>query len=433
MTADAPPETVETARDRDRRSWRATVHSFLTLLAGEGAARVLGLCSIIVLARALGPHGFGPVVFATSLLSWFWLVVDNGTQVAATPGISRSPVTFAAAVERVLGLRIVLGLGGAAVLVLAAQLASNTPGSAAVYSLFAVTLPLAALNPRWMVLGVGRSRLLAFGNVAGQAVVLVGVVALVDDSFDLNRVPLIVAAGELTFVSVVFVGLAPQFGLLRPRFDVASWRRTLRLGGPLMVGSASRGVLLSFDLLVIVYAIGPGAAGYYGAATKPVLFAGTAAGMFALSLLATYSRASPEQALHLYRRAVRSAGAVAVVAALCLSLGAGLFVDVVFGDEFRPAALVLAILALRIPFMALSAVHSSVLIAGGEQIRLMKNNIVGAAVNVVGVLMAVKLVGINGAAVVSVVSAAVILVLNVRTATGVGLAPGWRSTLRRLP
>jgi O-antigen/teichoic acid export membrane protein len=197
-----------------------------------------------------------------------------------------------------------------------------------------------------------------------------------------------------------------------------------------MVGSASRGALLSFDLLVIVYAIGPGAAGYYGAAVKPVLFAGTAVGMFSLSLLASYSAASGDVALQLYRRAARSAAAVALVAAVCLSIGAGLLVDVVYGDEFEPAAIVLAILALRIPFMALSGVYSSILIAGGGQVQLMQNNIAGAAVNVVGVLTAVKLAGIEGAAAVSVLSAVVILLLNVRSSTRSGLVPGFHVAVR---
>jgi O-antigen/teichoic acid export membrane protein len=152
--------------------------------------------------------------------------------------------------------------------------------------------------------------------------------------------------------------------------------------------------------------------------------------MFSLSLLASYSAASGDVALQLYRRAARSATAVAIVAAICLSLGASLLVDAVYGDEFEPAATVLAILALRIPFMALSGVYSSVLIAGGGQVQLMQNNIAGAVVNVVGVLAAVKLAGIEGAAAVSVLSAVVILVLNVRSATRSGLVPGFHTAVR---
>ena len=132
--------------------------------------------------------------------------------------------------QRVLGLRIVLGLGAAVVLVLGAQLAANTTTSAHLYSLFALALPMAALNPRWMVLGVGRSRLLAYGSVAGQAVILLGVVVLVGNEHDLNRVPLIIAAGELANALVVLAGLIPRFGLLWPKVDVRSWRGTLRGG-----------------------------------------------------------------------------------------------------------------------------------------------------------------------------------------------------------
>jgi O-antigen/teichoic acid export membrane protein len=424
-------EQTASTQDSSRRSWLATLRSFGTLLAGEGAARVFGLLSIIILARQLGPHGFGPVVFGTSLLAWYWLVVDNGTQVASTPEIARNPAAFAPAVRPVLGLRIALSVTAAVVLVLGAQVFSNNEASAQLYSLFAITLPIVALNPRWLVLGVGESRLLAVANVVAQAVVLAGVVTLVHGPHDVNRVPFIVAASELLAAIVLLAGLARRFGLLWPRVELGAWWNTLRHGGPLMVGSASRGLLLSFDLLVIVYALGPGSAGYYGAATKPVLFAGTVAGLFSLSLLPSISAASASDAWHLYRRAARSAAAVSTAGALCLSVGAGVFVDIVYGDEFGPAAGVLTILALRIPFMAMSGVYTSVLIAGGQQVQLMRNNIGGAAVNVVGVLAAVKLFGIEGAATVSVCSAAVISFLNHRSSVRAGLVPPWRMPARR--
>ena len=57
----------------------------------------------------------------------------------------------------------------------------------------------------------------------------------------------------------------------------------------------------------------------------------------------------------------------------------------------------------------------------------MRNNIVGGAVNVVGVLVAVEPAGIEGAAVASVCSAVAILLLNHHSAVRCRLVPRLRS------
>jgi O-antigen/teichoic acid export membrane protein len=134
-----------------------------------------------------------------------------------------------------------------------------------------------------------------------------------------------------------------------------------------------------------------------------------------LSLLATYSAASPEEAAALHRRGIRSAVAVGLPFALVLAVASPLVIAITFGDAFDPAAVVLAILAFRIPFTALSGVYTSVLIARGHQAELMRNNVIGAVVNVSGVLIAVEVAGIDGAAAVSVLAVAIVFALNRRS------------------
>jgi O-antigen/teichoic acid export membrane protein len=53
----------------------------------------------------------------------------------------------------------------------------------------------------------------------------------------------------------------------------------------------------------------------------------------------------------------------------------------------------------------------------------MKNTIIGAVFAVVGAIVGIEMIGVEGAAVVRVASAALVLVLNYRSATVGGLAP----------
>lgn len=399
--------------------WRRLVGSFLTLLAGEGAARAIGLLVVLALARALGPSGFGIVVVGASLIGWYALVIDNGTQVATTATIARRPEEFKTIVQGVMGLRLALGLVVGVGFALASQLLARSELNADVYALFAILAPVAAINLRWMVLGIHAARQLAIANVVSQVVLLAGVVGLVHDNDDILRVPLLYAASELAFALAVLVQLVPRYGVIRPTFDLPRWAETLREGAPLMVSAAARGALFSFDLLVIALVIGPTEAGYYGAALKPVQFAGTAVGLFSFSFLASFTTLSGEQARRLLHRSLRAAIVASCAFAVALAAGASLVIDLAFGDAFGPAAVVLAILALRIPLASLTGVYASVLVAASRQTAAMHASLAGGAVNIAGMLIVVPTLGIDAAAAVSCVAAAVILLLTRAAARGV--------------
>lgn len=410
--------------------WRSLVRGFAILVAGEGAARVLGLVTILILARVLGPSGFGVVAVGTAMVTWYGLMADNATQVSSTPVIARRPEAFRVIVGPVLGLRIAVASIGMVVAIGAALTFARSPLNAEVYALFTLAFLASAPNMRWMVLAVRGSRELATANAFGQLVVLILVAAFVRTDDDILRVPLAYVAGEAAFALAVAVLIARRFGLILPRIDLVAWRETARRGLPLLVGAASRGVLLSFDLLAIAVLLGPAEAGYYGAAVKPVLLASTIVGLFSLSFLASYS-ASDAHARGLFRRALVGAVVLSTLAAVGIGVVAGVFVDLVFGTAFGPAAAVLAILAWRIPTMALAGVYGAALVSAGREKSVMRANLAGAAVNVPGVLLAVELWGIDAAAVVSVASSAVIAVVAHHAAVAHGSAPRLRNLVAR--
>src|SRR5215210_6420896 len=97
-------------------SWRALVRCFGALAIGEVLAQLCGFVAIIVMARRLDPHGFGLVTLGTTLVVWFGLIADSGTEVLNIRDISRRPEHFKRLAEPVLGLRLVLS--GAAILLL---------------------------------------------------------------------------------------------------------------------------------------------------------------------------------------------------------------------------------------------------------------------------------------------------------------------------
>lgn len=406
-----------------RGSWRRMMRSFLALAMGEGGARALGFVAVILLARHLGPGGFGLITLGVSLVGWFALVVDSGTETLNVREISRNPGRFREISDRVLGLRIVLSVLAALIFVGGAYLLSQSPHDRSVLVRFGFVLPAIALNLRWMVLGIGQARAVAIGNIASRLLFLAGVVALVSLHADVTRVPYLEAGGELAYALVIIVLIGRKVGIARPKVDLPYWRKTLRQSVPLMLYGVCRATILAFDLLIVTAFLGPSKVGFYGAALKPVLTILGSLGLLSVSFLSAYSAIDPAHAAALFRRTARAALAICLPIAIVLSAGATIIVPLLYGRHYDPAIGLLAVIAWSIPLSALGVPYTSVLIAREQQKDLMRNSLVGLAFNITAVLIAVPLVGVYGAAGVRVATGALVLVLNYRTSVRRQLAP----------
>ncbi len=422
--ADTPPlEVVGT--------WPALVKSFANLAAGEVVARMLGLAAVVVMARRLDPGGFGLITLGATLVTWFALVADWGTEVLNIRDVARAPGRFREIAEPVLGLRLALSVVAAALLVAAAAVVAQTASDRNVLWLFALVLPAGALNLRWMILGAGGSRAAAVGNVLSQVVFVAGVLVLVRSKHDTLDVPVLQAAGLLGYALVVIWAARARYGLLRPRVNVVRWRATLRESLPLMVNGFARATVFSFDLLLIGVVLRRDDVGLYGVAVKPALFFSGLLGLFAVSFLASYSAASSGSTATLLRRTVLVSTGVTVPVAIVASVTAGLAVRLVFGDDYAAAATALAVLIWRAPLSALGLAYANVLTARDRQSVTMRNNVVAAIFNIAANCVAVPLAGIEGAAGVSVATEFLVFVLHHRSVVGRGLAPPLNVLLAR--
>jgi O-antigen/teichoic acid export membrane protein len=411
-----PPDAVEIDA---RRGWRMVLRRTAALLAGETVARAFGFVVVLVLARRLEPSAFGLVTLGLTLAGWFAVVVDSGTELLNIREIARYPSRFRDIAERTLGLRVVLSLLAAAIFVAGVELFARSAYTRNTVVLFAVLLPAIALNLRWMALGVGGSRGVAVGNAASRMVVLIGVVVFVAGPVDVDRVPFLEATGELAYALIVLLYVGSRvwgrgFGWMRPRVDTAAWKATLRQSLPLMVNTFAKAAIFSFDVIVISLALGPHDVGIWGVAIRPTTFVAGAIGLFSLSFLSAFSVTTGDEAVVLHGKAVRVSMSACVAAAVALSIGS-LLVPFVFGEAYRNAVPVLAVIAWGIPLVALGNMYQAVLISHGRQTTLMRNNLVVACAVCVIDLIAIPTLGLMGAAGASIIAAALVLTANHRS------------------
>ena len=396
---------------------------------------MLGLVAVIVMARQLGPAGFGVAVLGTTLVGWFKLVMDAGTETLGVRDTSRTPHRFRELTEPILGLRLALSLAAAALLALTAIGIAETPAELKALLLFALVLPMIGLNLRFMVLGVSAERAVAVGNVASQALLAAGAVLLLRDSGDLSLVPLLVAAAEFLYAAVVIAAVARRCGLVRPRIDLTVWRNTLREGLPLGVAGLAGAARYSVGLLLIAALLPRGDVGLYGAAYKPVLFFSTLVALFSISFLSSYSGSSDRaERAELVRRTVALCVLVTVPTAVLVSAGSPVAMELLYGADYEGSAVPLAILAWTLPLLAVALPYANVLIWADRQAVLMRQNIVGTLASIGGYAATIPLFGLVGAASTLVGSMALVLALNYRSAVAYGLAqPLWGPTRASSP
>ena len=302
------------------------------LLAGETAARAIGFAVVVLLARRLGPSGFGVVTLGLTLVTFFAYIVDSGTELLNVREVARTPSRFREIAEQMLGLRLMLSVVAAVVFIAGVEIVAKSPFTRDTVVLFAIILPAIALNLRWMALGVGGSRAIAAGNIASRLVVLLGALLLVSDSADLKRVPFLEAAAELAYGLIVLGVVGGSVGVIRPRANLAVWRSTLRQSVPFTVGGVARAMMSTFDIIVISLVLGPRDVGIYGVAAKPALFAAGAVALFSLSFLSAFSATAVGEAALLHGRALRTSFLACVGMAAVLSAAAPL-VPLVFGES----------------------------------------------------------------------------------------------------
>ena len=398
------------------------LRSFLTLAAGEWVARLMGIAIQIWLARQLTPGPYGVITFGIALIGWFGLVVDSGTEQLNIREISKNPERFRELADRVLGLRIALSIGAGAVLALFTYEFSRSASARDVLPRFALVLPALAINLRWMVLGIGKARAIAYGNVASRIVFLAVIVVLVTSPGDATVVPILEALSEATYAGVVIFFASKAYGYVRPKIDLAAWRATLIEGFPLLIYGACRATILTVDVVMIALILGHPQAGLYGVALKPASFFLGAIGLFSVALLAGYSAAPDGETASLFRRSVLLGSASMTLVAVALTAGAPL-VGLVFGHSYKGAATATAVLAWTLPLAGLSVPYGTALVARHRQDVLMHNNILGTIFYVGVNAIVITWVGINAAAGVRVATYAIMLFLNHNACVKLGVAP----------
>lgn len=383
----------------------AAARGTAALAVSQVATRVLGLGFVLAATRALAPAELGRYAVAAALLVGASTIADLGTTSVVTKLVSQEPSRSSRIVGAVVLPSLLLGLLSLAAL-LAFVVVSGYPTITRLDS-FIVGIGLPADAVLTSLLGGfdGRGLLTRRARLSTLRTLLTVGGGFVG----------ILVTGDVV-VALVALGLGPNIALAaavvaarrhgvwtgRARIDPDLLRVVARLALPFALLGGINVIFLRADVIILSLLTDPSEVARYDVAlraTEALGFLGTMVAAPSLFILSRRLGANDVPgAQRAFDEAVRLAYLLGLpLSAVLVALGEPVAI-VVFGDQYRAAGTLLAILGLQLWLAVIAAIQGSLLLAGGSLRRAVQLFGALAAVGIAIEVFAISLAGATGAA-----------------------------------
>ena len=383
---------------------RALTFNMAAIVVGKVIAVVVGLLSIALITRALGPDGYGEYRTILTFVSFVSIGSDLGLQLVVLrelgrPGRDHERLMSAAMLLRLLISTAVLMTGGLVGLLMpyGGDVAVGILVAAPYYIVFQSGNMLQSIFQRHL-----RQGLQAVSETVG-GVVMLGLVWLALHGGG-GVVPMVAAmlGGGLVQLAVAWP-LARRLQPFRLKVDVPIWRELLTTGLPLAGSRVILTIILRGDVLLLSLLATDVAVGLYGVPSKmfeilstlAVLFNGMLMPMLVTSLELDDKATADQTAGHAFTAMlVFGAGVVAVFTAFPAEV-----LTVVAGPEFAAASHALTLIAVAIAANAITQVNRHMLTAMNRQRDALIVDSVGFVVAVTSYFTLIPIYSYMGAAI----------------------------------
>jgi PST family polysaccharide transporter len=370
----------------------------------------IGLLTVILMARALGPEQFGVFNYVLALVMLFSELSSMGLNAILVKEIvhnshQTSKVLGTALVLRVIGGLLTLGFS----MLLIKILRPDEKGVMLLVAIIACGVIFRSLDVvDFYFQSKIQSKYVVLAKIQAYTVTFLFVYLLVIWNGSLN-VFVAVRATEFALIALGLVLFYKRLGnrLQNWHFDVQLAKRLLRQSWPLILSGLSAGIYLKIDQIMLGQMLGEATVGIYAVASQlseiwyfiPLAIASS----FFPGLIR--SRQENQEA---YRRRLQHLydflAGLAMIIAVLISLTAEWLVSFLYGEEYRTAGKILSIHIWAGPFVFMRATFSKWLILENLFMFSLVTHLCGAMINVLANFILIPSLGGLGAASATVIS-----------------------------
>jgi O-antigen/teichoic acid export membrane protein len=379
-------------------------------VVGRIAGLVLGVLTSAILARYLGPEGYGAYAFVFAYLGFFAPIIWLGIDPIVVRILAAEERSGEGILGSALGLKLVLAVGTALVAAAIVPLVVE-PELRWLTVLAAPLLVASALGSPGLIFTANlRMEFRTLADVGAGGLLLVAVTGVTFASLGLGAV----IAGHM-LSALAGAGLvtlfARRFVRVRPRADLGAWAALIRQGFPLGVAGLFHQLYYRADIVLLtqlkgIEVVGPYSIAYGLFDQGVVLFSFLAGSLFPVMVRA---RARGSDLGRMIQFGFVAALVTAAAGVGCAWLLGGVVIEALYGPAFLAALPSLAYLTMAYPFVFSSYVLSHALVTLGRHSPLWAVNGVALLVNVALNFALIGPLGAEGSALATVATEGVVV------------------------
>lgn len=388
-----------------------------SILGSEALVKLVSFLVTLYIARRLGTEALGKLSFALSFVAIFAVLADLGISRLTTRDLARDRASLLRFVPGAFALKALLALGTVVLLAAGSFLLGKEPETHVYVLVLLAWLLFDTLNLFFRAVFTALEEMeyagllkafekllffLLFGAVLLMPLEgrrLLGIVIL----YPLASLATTLLGVRLLGLKNVRLGLAP---------DPETWRFLLARSWPFAGSLILASVYLYADTIMLSYMKGDAVTGLYNAAYKLFITLYSLQAMLAEVFFPTFSRlfAEDRQAFRVFgRRVARVLFGLTVPLATGAIVLAPAGVDLIYGGEYAGAVTSFRILALDLVVRSGLTLAGAVLLVSDREQRFMGAIGMGALLNLVLNFLLIPPHGLDGAAVATVASEALVL------------------------
>jgi O-antigen/teichoic acid export membrane protein len=386
------------------------VKNFLFLIFGNGIRWILSFFVTVYLARVLGTAGFGKLSFAFSIFAYGVLLSDLGLTILGTRQLAQRKHSPDEITSNILGLRFVLAIIAFAILLLTSIFFPMERETRILLSLYSFSIFFYALYLDWFFRGREKMANISISAIITQVIYVILVFTFIKQERDLIRTPFLWFAGIGGGTAFLLIMFYLRNHRLKFRLNVS----LLKLSIPLGIATIMNQIYFHFDLITIGFLRGETPVGLYNAGFKLITFllsVDTAFAWVYFPMVSRYFSQSKEKLKTLVFTGAKLILLFVTPLAFGGTMLAGRIISLIYGEQFAAASNAFRILIWAIPLTSVQTIFAFGLIGCNRERRYALGMVVGTVLNVVLNVFLIPRFGISGAAIATILSEIVMLVI----------------------
>lgn len=377
---------------------------FIKYFVGNLASKVLYFLFGIFAARIYGIVIYGEYNYALSIVSYFIMFANLGIQGYAQFAVSKEPKKAAVYYNEVITIEILLGIVASCLLFIFTMI---IPTNREMLLIVGSTILISALNIDWLFFAKQESHM-----VSTQLLITYGIqILLLYITFIIGNtksyyLPILVSIGQLIGNLFLHIIAKLRFGF-RYSFSIKDFSYNVKKGIPYLFSGIFAGINCNIDSIIIANIMDSEAVGAYSAAYKIinifiVLLATIYAPMFPL-LVQTIKNDSKK-----YETVINKMRKISAIFIFPCVFGGVILcnqiIEFMYGKQYSSASGSFKILMLFLGVFYMREIYGYTLTALGEQKKYMIGTCISSVINVVLNIIIIPILGIEGAALTTLIS-----------------------------